>query len=186
MKVLVTQSCLTLCDPTDCSHPSCSVHGILQAILEWVAISFFREDMKWKVKILPAELIQGNHQWFLHEHFQTFLWINEVYVCSPTQMRSWYIYMFCNLFFPPHNYLGYLSTAVQIDLPHCFSVASWNFIVWVYLYYALLLKKKLFYFWLCWGFVAVPTFLWLRRAGATLVAAHRLLTVVASRVEHEL
>ena len=24
---------------------------------------------------------------------------------------------------------------------HCFSVASWNFIVWVYLYYALLFKK---------------------------------------------
>ena len=38
----VTQSCLTLCDPMDCSPPG-SVHGILQArILEWVAISFSR------------------------------------------------------------------------------------------------------------------------------------------------
>ena len=37
------QSCLTLCDPTDCSLPGSSVHGILQAtILEWVAISFSR------------------------------------------------------------------------------------------------------------------------------------------------
>ena len=37
----VTQSCPTLCDPVDCSPPSFSVHGILQArILEWVAISF--------------------------------------------------------------------------------------------------------------------------------------------------
>ena len=37
--VLVTQSCLTLCDPMDCSPPGCSVHGILQArILEWVAM----------------------------------------------------------------------------------------------------------------------------------------------------
>ena len=37
------QSCLTLCDPTDCSPPGSSVHGILQArILEWVAISFSR------------------------------------------------------------------------------------------------------------------------------------------------
>ena len=36
--VLVTQLCLTLCDPMDCSPPSSSVHGILQArILEWVA-----------------------------------------------------------------------------------------------------------------------------------------------------
>ena len=42
MKVLVTQSCLTLCDPTDCSPPVYSVHGILQArILEWAAIPFF-------------------------------------------------------------------------------------------------------------------------------------------------
>ena len=32
------QSCLTLCDPMDCSPPDSSVHGILQArILEWVA-----------------------------------------------------------------------------------------------------------------------------------------------------
>ena len=28
---LVTQSCLTLCDPKDCSPPGSSVHGILQA-----------------------------------------------------------------------------------------------------------------------------------------------------------
>ena len=39
----VTQSCLTLCDPIDCSLPGSSVHGIFQAIvLEWVAISFSR------------------------------------------------------------------------------------------------------------------------------------------------
>ena len=37
--VLVAQSCLTLCDPTDYSLPGSSVHGILQArVLEWVAI----------------------------------------------------------------------------------------------------------------------------------------------------
>ena len=39
----VAQSCLTLCDPMDCSPPNSSVHGILQArILKWVAISFSR------------------------------------------------------------------------------------------------------------------------------------------------
>ena len=43
MKVLVTQSCPTLCNPMDCSPPGFSIHGILQArILEWVAISFSR------------------------------------------------------------------------------------------------------------------------------------------------
>ena len=33
----LAQSCLTLCDPMDCSPPGCSVHGISQArILEWL------------------------------------------------------------------------------------------------------------------------------------------------------
>ena len=37
--VLVTQLCLTLCNPMDCSSPGSSVHRILQArILEWVTI----------------------------------------------------------------------------------------------------------------------------------------------------
>ena len=40
---LVTKSCLTLCDPMDCSLPGSSVHGISQArILEFVAISYSR------------------------------------------------------------------------------------------------------------------------------------------------
>ena len=35
------QSCLTLCDPMDCSLPGSSVHGIFQArVLEWGAIAF--------------------------------------------------------------------------------------------------------------------------------------------------
>ena len=39
VKMLVTQSCPTLCDPMDCNLPGSSVHGILQArILEWIAI----------------------------------------------------------------------------------------------------------------------------------------------------
>ena len=39
--VLVAQSCLTLCNPTDCILTDSSVHGTLQArILEWIAIPF--------------------------------------------------------------------------------------------------------------------------------------------------
>ena len=37
----VTQSCLTLGKPMDCSPPGSSIHGIFQArVLEWVAIAF--------------------------------------------------------------------------------------------------------------------------------------------------
>ena len=38
------QSCLTLCDPMDCSLTGFSDHGILQArILEWAVISFSKD-----------------------------------------------------------------------------------------------------------------------------------------------
>ena len=38
--VIVTQLCLTLCDPMDCNLPGSSIHEILQArMLEWVDIS---------------------------------------------------------------------------------------------------------------------------------------------------
>ena len=41
--IQVTQSCLTPCDPMDCSPPGSSVHQIPQArTLEWVTISFSR------------------------------------------------------------------------------------------------------------------------------------------------
>ena len=37
----VSQSCLTLSDPMDCSLPGSSIHGILQTrVLEWGAIAF--------------------------------------------------------------------------------------------------------------------------------------------------
>ena len=45
VRLLVAQSRLTLCNPTNCSPPGSSVHGILQArMLEWVAIPFFRSS----------------------------------------------------------------------------------------------------------------------------------------------
>ena len=43
----VAQSCLTLCDPMDCSLPGSSVHGIFQArVLEWGAIAFSGQKVK--------------------------------------------------------------------------------------------------------------------------------------------
>ena len=56
-KVLVAQSCLTLCDPMDCSPPGSFVHEILQArILEWVAMPFSRGIF----------LMQGSNPHLLH------------------------------------------------------------------------------------------------------------------------
>ena len=44
--MLVTQSCLTLCDPMDCNPPGSSVQRILQArILEWVVMLFSRGSL---------------------------------------------------------------------------------------------------------------------------------------------
>ena len=43
VKVLAALSCLTVCNPMDCSPPGSSAHGILQAgKLEWVEIPFSR------------------------------------------------------------------------------------------------------------------------------------------------
>ena len=61
-RVLLTQSCPTLCDPTGCSLPGSPVHEILQArMLEWVAISFSRKPsnlvpQQWKHKVLTPGL----------------------------------------------------------------------------------------------------------------------------------
>ena len=42
----VAQSCLTLCNPVDCSLPGSSVYGIFQArVLEWAAVSFSRDKL---------------------------------------------------------------------------------------------------------------------------------------------
>ena len=47
---LITKLCPTLCNPMDCSPPSSSVHGILQArILEWGAISFFKAKLPTRI-----------------------------------------------------------------------------------------------------------------------------------------
>ena len=61
------QSCPTLCDPTDCSPPVSSVHGILQVrILEWVAIPISRGSSPQGVEpgspALQADSLPLNHQ----------------------------------------------------------------------------------------------------------------------------
>ena len=65
MTVLVAQSCLTLCDPLNCSPPGSSVHESLQeGILEWIAIPFSRGI------ILP----QGMNPGLMVTHSSTLAW----------------------------------------------------------------------------------------------------------------
>ena len=48
----VAQSCLTLCDPMDCSLPGSSIHGIFQArVLEWGAIAFSNAGQETTIRI---------------------------------------------------------------------------------------------------------------------------------------
>ena len=54
----VTQLCLTLCNPMDCSSPGSPVHGISWAkILEWVAISFSRGSNPCLLYLVPCQWI---------------------------------------------------------------------------------------------------------------------------------
>ena len=77
----VTQSCLTLCDPMDCSPPGSSVHGIFQArVLEWGAIAFSTPPLGlyiwislpslWMAAVLPLLLLC--HPWNFLFSFQVF------------------------------------------------------------------------------------------------------------------
>ena len=67
-------SCLTLCNPTDCSPPGSTVHGIFQArIAEWVAISYSRGSSwprDWIRISCPADSLPLSHQGS-PEHFLT-------------------------------------------------------------------------------------------------------------------
>ena len=57
---LLTQLCLTLCDPVDCSLPGSSVRGILQArILEWVAMSSSRESSQSRARTQVSSTAGG-------------------------------------------------------------------------------------------------------------------------------
>ena len=73
--MLVTQLCLTLCDPMDCSLPGSSVHGLLQArILEWVAISFSKGRLGYILftqgSPVPGWKRKGREGWILGDSWQ--------------------------------------------------------------------------------------------------------------------
>ena len=74
----VTQSCLTLCDPMDCSLPGSSIQGIFQArVLEWGAISFSRRS-PWCRGWTQVSCVVGRHFTIL-----TTKWIKAWYLICP-------------------------------------------------------------------------------------------------------
>ena len=81
VKVLVTQSCLTLWDSMDCSPQGSSVHRVLQArILEAVAISFSRgssQPRDWtQFSCVESRLFTVRATWEAYISFYRFLLIN--------------------------------------------------------------------------------------------------------------
>ena len=69
----VSQSCPTLCDPTDCSLPGSSIHEIFQAkVLEWGAIAFSITVVNIALFILNfLNLLQGDILTKAEKHFET-------------------------------------------------------------------------------------------------------------------
>ena len=62
-----TQSCLTDCDPLDCSPPGSSVHGILQArTLEWVAMPSSRDPFCWGINDIWQQISFRWATWWLN------------------------------------------------------------------------------------------------------------------------
>ena len=91
MKVKVAQLCLTLCNPTDCSPPGCSVHGISQArILERVAISSSRGSSRPRDQT-PNFYVSCIGRWVLYHqcHLRLPWWFTpKSLCCTPWKKRA--------------------------------------------------------------------------------------------------
>ena len=83
----VTQSCLTLCDPIDCSPPGSSVHGILQVrILEWVAIPFSKLS-----SVIPSYFPKS------HFYFILFIYLAVPHLSSMLNIQLQHVGLSCGM-----------------------------------------------------------------------------------------
>ena len=154
-EVLVTQSCLTVCNPMDCSPPGSAVHGILQErILAWVAI------------LQGIFLTQGFNPYVLHCRFFTVWATREAHKCYTFLKNETFMEKKCGLL--SAESLEYIDLQwKRSKIIHSMNVCF----------------LKLFYFWLHWIFALHAGFLLLPWAGDySLVAVRGLLTAVASLV----
>ena len=118
---LVTQLCQTLCNPTDCSPPDFSVHGILQArILERVAFPFSKGSSA------PSDRTQVSR---IADRFFTIWSTKWKKVKSLSHVRLFAIpwTVACNRLLCPWDFLG-KSTRVSYHflLQGIFPTQGWN------------------------------------------------------------
>ena len=106
------QSCLTLCNPLDCSPQGSSVHGIFQArILEWVSISFSRESSQ------PRNQTHVNCVSCIASGFFTCWAIREAHSVTGTDLivRLFTLSMICF----PLTFYGSVSSSWATQRPKC-------------------------------------------------------------------
>ena len=118
LRVLVMQSCPTLCNPMFCSPPGSSAHGVLQArILEWVATSFSRGSSR------PRDLTQVS---CIADRFFT-SWAtreapgSEYLPCARYFIRCWVIWGFKKIAFPSIEALTEKENNLMESWSCCFS-----------------------------------------------------------------
>ena len=78
VRAKLLQSCLTLCDPVNCSPPGSSLHGILHVrLLKWVAISSSRESSQPRDQTSISYVSYLGRQVLKDESYKSGLWINK-------------------------------------------------------------------------------------------------------------
>ena len=102
VKVLVTQLCLTLCNPIDYSSPGFSVHGILQArILAWRAVPFAKVSSWLFDQTWVSHIADGFFAiWATRETYPSIGWKINRSVFRTTQISN-YVHQIIVLVFNP-------------------------------------------------------------------------------------
>ena len=112
--MLVSQSCLTLCDPMDCSRLGPSVHEILQArIPQWFAISFSGDPVG-EIRIGHLKSKGAPPGMFITRAFLSFVkhfWLPDCLIMSHTEAIALLIltYLICIPKIFPSGQMKYFS-----------------------------------------------------------------------------
>ena len=117
VKVLVAQSCPTLCNPVDCSPLGSSFHGISQArILEWVVIPFSRGSSQTRdqtqVSCIAGRFPPGKPTYYLLTFWISLFSFANYVLCL--KLSAAFFFFFLLLTFFHKAYLALCSQILQI------------------------------------------------------------------------